>query len=49
MDISQGDLISKPLGPDVPTQLLADRGVPLRILDTEIWPDSTRTAKDVVH
>ncbi len=49
IDISEGDLISKPLGPDVPTQLLADRGVPLRILDTEIWPDPTRTAKDVLH
>lgn len=49
VDISQGDLISKPLGPGVPTQLLADRGVPLRILDTEIWPNSIRTAKDLVH
>lgn len=48
-DIKEGDLISKPLGPDVPSQLLADKGVPIKILDIEIWPDSTRQAKDVVH
>lgn len=48
-EISEGDLISKPLGPDVPSQLLADRGEPLRILDIEIWPDRSREAKDVVH
>lgn len=48
-EITKGDLISKPLGPDVPTQLLADRGESLRILDIEIWPDTTRMSKDLVH
>lgn len=48
-EISEGDLISKPLGPDVSTQLLADKGVQLRILDIEIWQDVTRMSKDLVH
>ncbi len=49
VEVSVGDLVSKPLGPDVSTQLLADKGSPLRILDIEIWPDPFRTSKDVVH
>ena len=49
VDISEGDLISKPLGPDIPTQLLADKGIDLRILDFEIWPDAEKNSKDLVH
>ncbi len=49
VDIREGDIISKPLGPDVPSQLLADASESLRILDIEVWPDSTKRSKDVVH
>ncbi len=48
-DIREGDMVSKPLGPDVSSQLLADKGESLRILDIEIWPDPSRSAKDLVH
>ena len=44
-----GDLISKPTGPDLATQLLADQGVSMGILDIEIWPDMLKNSKDVVH
>ncbi len=47
--IVEGDLISKPTGPDMPTQLLADMGSELRILDVEIWPDIDKRSKDLVH
>lgn len=49
IDLREGDLVSKPLGPDVSSQLLADKGETLRILDIEIWPDPTRGSKDLVH
>ncbi len=49
VDISEGDLIAKPTGPDISTQLLTDKGVDLRILDIEIWPDAEKNSKDVVH
>ena len=47
--IREGDLISKPTGPDLGTQLLADLGSDLQILDIEIWPDMLKNSKDVVH
>ncbi len=47
--IKEGDLISKPTGPDLGTQLLADLGSDLQILDIEIWPDILKNSKDVVH
>lgn len=47
--IQEGDLVSKPTGPDIPTQLLADKGEILRILDIEVWPDAEKNSKDLVH
>lgn len=49
VSIKPGDLISKPTGPDIPTQILADRGEMVKVLDIEIWPDTQRRSKDVVH
>lgn len=46
--VTEGDLISKPLGPDISTQFLADRGEALRVLDIEIWPDDEKRTKEVV-
>lgn len=48
-EIKEGDLISKPTGPDIPTQLIADMGEELKILDIEIWPDPEKNSKDVIH
>lgn len=47
--VSEGDLVSKPLGPDVSTQFLADCGEDLRVLDIEIWPDDELKTKDLVE
>lgn len=47
--VSEGDLISKPAGPDIPTQFLADKGENMRILDLEIWPDDERRSKDLIN
>lgn len=49
IEIKEGDLVAKPTGPDIPTQLLADRGTELKILDIEVWPDPEKNSKDVVH
>lgn len=49
VNLVEGDLISKPTGPDIPSQLLADKGEDLRILDIEIWPEDERKSKDLVH
>jgi uncharacterized cupin superfamily protein len=50
--VERGDLIGKPTGPDAASHLLADRGVPLRILDMELWHErfssTSTTAKDLV-
>lgn len=46
--IEPGTLIGKPTGPDLVSQLLADRGEEIEVLDMEIWPDSYYTAKDLV-
>ncbi|MEM3675756.1 MAG: hypothetical protein QXV22_01720, partial [Thermoplasmataceae archaeon] len=48
IDVREGDMIFKPLGPDLPTQLLADRGEAMSVLDIEIWRDPARGDKDVV-
>lgn len=48
VEIGEGDLISKPLGPDLSSQFLADLGEDLRIMDVEIWPDDERKSKDLV-
>lgn len=49
VQIKKGDFISKPTGPDLPTQFLADRGESLKIMDIEIWPEDERKSKDLVH
>lgn len=47
--VKRGDLIAKPTGPDARSQLIADRGEPLRILDMEIWDHRARNSKDLIH
>ena len=49
VEVSRGDLISKPTGPDIATQFLADLGEDLRVLDVEVWPDMDKRSKDLVH
>ena len=46
--VKRGDLIAKPTGPDATSQLIADRGEPLRILDMEIWHDRPYSSKDLI-
>ncbi len=46
--VKRGDLIGKPTGPDATSQLIADRGEPLRILDMEVWHDRPYNSKDLV-
>lgn len=48
VDVREGDLVSKPVGPDNFTQFVADRDSELKILDIEVWPDTTMGSKDVV-
>jgi uncharacterized cupin superfamily protein len=43
-----GDLIGKPAGPDAATQLIADHGERLRILDMEVWHERAQLAKDII-
>jgi len=47
--VHRGDLIGKPTGPDGASQLIADLGDPLRILDMEVWHDRPDNSKDVIH
>jgi uncharacterized cupin superfamily protein len=47
--VTRGDLIGKPTGPDDASQLIADRGETLRILDMEVWHDRPYNSKDLVH
>ncbi len=47
--VEPGTLISKPTGPDLTSQFIADKGEELKILDIEVWPDATRTSKDFVY
>ena len=49
VEISEGDLISKPTGPDLSSQFLADRDEDLKIMDVEIWPEDERKSKDAVN
>lgn len=46
--VKRGDLVAKPTGPDATSQLIADRGEPLRILDMEIWHGRAQLSKDLV-
>lgn len=48
VEIKEGDLISKPLGPDLSSQFLADLGEDLKIMDVEIWPEDEKKSKDLV-
>lgn len=48
VSISRGDIIAKPTGPDLSSQLIAPENSSLLILDIEIWPDRNRRTKDVV-
>jgi uncharacterized cupin superfamily protein len=47
--VRKGDLVSKPIGPDSTSQLIADQGEPLRILDMEIWPGTPNTTKGLIR
>jgi len=47
-EVKAGDLIGKPAGPEIATQLIADRGERLRILDMEIWHDRPQVSKDII-
>jgi uncharacterized cupin superfamily protein len=46
--VKKGDLIGKPTGPDATSQLIADRGGKLRILDMEVWHQRPYYSKDVI-
>jgi uncharacterized cupin superfamily protein len=46
--VRKGDLIGKPAGPDAYSQLTADRGEALRILDMEAWHDRPYYSKDLM-
>jgi uncharacterized cupin superfamily protein len=47
-EVKAGDLIGKPAGPEVATQLIADQGERLRILDMEVWHDRAQVSKDII-
>ena len=47
--VKRGDFISKPAGPDMTSQILADQGTPVRILDIEVHPNADPRTKEVVH
>ena len=47
--IEAGTLVGKPTGPDLSSQIIADRNEEIEILDMEIWPDRYYNTKDVVH
>lgn len=47
-EVGRGDLIGKPAGPDATSQIIADRGESLRILDMEVWHDRAYASKDLV-
>ena len=46
--VKKGDLVGKPTGPDATSQLIADKGGPLRILDMEVWHDRPYYSKDLL-
>ncbi len=47
-EVKAGDLIGKPAGPEIATQLIADGGDRLRILDMEVWHDRAQVSKDII-
>lgn len=47
-EVKTGDLIGKPAGPEAATQLIADRGEKLRILDMEVWHEQAQYSKDII-
>jgi uncharacterized cupin superfamily protein len=47
--VKRGDLIGKPTGPDDASQLIADQGEALRILDMEVWHDRPYSSKDLLR
>jgi len=48
VEVKKGDLIGKPTGPDATSQLIADRGEKLRILDMEVWHQRPYYSKDLI-
>ncbi|MDE1852420.1 MAG: cupin domain-containing protein [Thaumarchaeota archaeon] len=46
--VKRGDFVGKPTGPDATSQLVADRGEALRILDMEVWHDRPYYSKDIL-
>lgn len=47
--VRRGDFISKPSGPDLASQFIADQGNPVRILDIEIHANPDPYTKEAVH
>src|SRR5437660_7294050 len=47
-EVKSGDLIGKPAGSEIATQLIADREERLRILDMELWHDWAQVSKDII-
>ena len=47
--VKRGDLISKPTGPDLTSQIITDQGNSVRILDIEVHPYPDPRTKEVVH
>lgn len=45
--VTEGDLISKPIGPDISTNFVADKGESLTVLDIEVHLDKEKNAKDL--
>jgi uncharacterized cupin superfamily protein len=48
LQVKKGDLVGKPTGPDATSQLIADKGEALRILDMEVWHDRPYYSKDLM-
>ena len=46
--IEEGTLVGKPTGPDLTSQIIADRNDEVEVLDMEVWPDRYYNAKDAV-
>lgn len=47
--VSEGDFIAKPYLPEATSQILANTGKGIRILDIEVWQDNTISSKDLVY
>ncbi len=45
--VTEGDLISKPIGPDLSTNFVADQGEPLTVLDIEVHMEREKNTKDL--